>query len=321
MLFLGLATPGRVSAATSQAIKYTKLTPMVPQPVDTGGNVLTTNNGYTCNASNCRGVGLSDLLFHRLQDALNQANAALYLLIKITRDQAYSNPQLTVNGVIDVSTMKSAYLIGATGLVPGFPTGLSMADLAANAASLTTVLLNFVASQRGTGSGGVCDPTVDKNCPCDPTVNRNCVVDPVTGITTNTGGTRPGATTTGGGPTVYYVCPDGTKTPDPTTCTTPIPVSTTATTAYVCWDGSQVADPSVCAPYPQPSNGGYVSQPAPAPVTVTTTTASDGSTSVTTAPDVPRLFGFPRTWVIGGVASAGALAGILIAAFAIRRRR
>lgn len=284
-------------------------------------------NGYACSASGCRGQGLSDLLFHQLQTALNNTNAALSRLYRQT-GVAYPDPQLAVNGVLDKDTTASLDQIVMTNMVPGLSMHLDSAGIAANAASLTSSMNAWLSTQKtDSGGTGPCNPLIDKNCvgprgggtittppTCDPAVDKNCLV--------NVNGSAPGRNNGGPQPTIYY-CDDGSKVTDPRQCVVQTPPA-----VYVCWDGTQVSDPSACPmPPPPPSGGSSVSPPAPTPVTVTVTTAPDGSAVVNTAPAptvapidaTPRLFGFPRNWVIGGAAVAGGLLGIVLGVLAFKK--
>lgn len=70
--------------------------------------------GYDCSSGACIGVGLSDLLFHQLQDATNKANQRAYTLT----GGAYIGPSIAVNGIIDVNTVNALAALSASGIAP-----------------------------------------------------------------------------------------------------------------------------------------------------------------------------------------------------------
>lgn len=71
-------------------------------------------SGYNCTSDLCRGVGMSDLIFHQLQDAINKGN-------QHARDLSggvYLGPSISVNGVIDANTVNALAALSNSGLAP-----------------------------------------------------------------------------------------------------------------------------------------------------------------------------------------------------------
>lgn len=316
-LFGPSAIVSRSGITKRQAI--TTQTPIdpTPPPDNGGGDSFQTQAdaaGYTCavNLSGqmvCTAQGLVDLQFHNLQDLINQTNGAIHALYKTKFNQNVSFDSIAVDGQIDPDTATAMNALALSMIVPGLTPGYTPQSIAHDRAAIIDTLNTYVVSNysKPTDTTGS-DSTVCRNCTSTTTTDpgsgstTTTTTDPSTGSTTTTT-TDPvtGTTTTtppaasGAGPTVYYVCADGTQETDPSLCAAQ--VQTTQAQTY--------SDPTAYAA-PGSSSSPIVSVVVPSTAPVA---------------DTSRLFGLPRNWVLGGAVAAGiGISAAIVAVLAHRRR-